>query len=176
MKIKEIKLLTNNIDAVRDFYNKILDLPIITGSNSFVTFQVGKSQLTFNKTETIIEPYYHFAFNITEYKVLEAINWINRKGIIINKVNNNDLVYSQTWNSDSIYFYDSVGNIVEFIARHNQKNQISNEFNYWDLINISEIGLPARDVNTLSNIIQEQYKEQVYLSSDSLFAPIGTRK
>jgi len=173
MKFKEIKLLTKDIEANIDFYYKTLGIPIVSRSKDSVTFQIGKSCLSFMKAETNMDPYYHFAFNITQNKVHEAINWLRNKGIEINKVNNNDVVYSQTWNSDSIYFYDSTGNIVEFIARHNQTGEKSDEFNIHDLINISEIGLPTNDVVTLTRFIQEHFNEQVYISSDSLFSPIG---
>lgn len=175
MKIKEIKLLTNDIEATIDFYHKLLGIPVVSNPIDSVTFQIGESRLTFTKNETHIDPYYHFAINITQDKVQNAINWLHDHGISINKVNNKDVVHSQSWNSDSVYFYDSIGNIVEFIARHNMKNpgEKAGKFNCFDLMNISEIGLPATDVITLTEFIQEQYNEQVYLSNDSLFSPIG---
>lgn len=88
-------------------------------------------------------------------------------------INEEEDYFSESWNSHSIYFYDPAGNIVELIARHNLINKLDNEFSYGDLLNISEIGMPAEDVTSLSGYLLEQYKEQIYISGNSKFTPIG---
>ena len=149
MKIKEIRLLTQDIEAARDFYSRRLGLPVLSESQDSVTFEVGQSCLSFMNSDIIPEPYYHFAFNINPNKLSNSINWLNEKGVLINKVKNNEVVNSESWNSDSIYFYDAMGNIVEFIARHPIKDERSKGFSYSDILNISEIGLSTNDVPTL---------------------------
>ncbi|RED59173.1 VOC family protein [Cohnella lupini] len=176
MKIQEIKLLSNNLDKVIDFYNRILELPIIEQSTAKVSFQIGASKLVFELSEEVTNPYYHFAINITESKIDLAISWLKAKGIKINLINEEEVDFSKSWNSHSIYFYDSIGNIVEFIARHNIKSILSHEFSYEDLLNISEIGMPAQDVIILSGYLTEQYKEQIYISGNSMFTPIGNEE
>lgn len=47
MKIQEIKLLTNNLDNLIDFYNRIIEIPIIERSADHVSFQIGSSKLVF---------------------------------------------------------------------------------------------------------------------------------
>ncbi|OAB45318.1 VOC family protein [Paenibacillus glacialis] len=173
MKIEEIRLYTEHLDAVKDFYSVGLELPIMESSNTSITFLVGLSRLTFVQSDTVANPYYHFAFNIVEDKNQLAIEWLKSRGINISQVDDHDESYSESWNSHSIYFYDSVGNIVEFIARHNQKHESYSEFTYKDILNISEIGLPSEDVIELSTYIQEQYDEQMYLSGSPTFTPIG---
>ncbi|MFC4776115.1 VOC family protein [Paenibacillus sp. GCM10023252] len=173
MKIQEIKLLTSSLDSLIEFYSRILELPIIERSVAHVTFQIGSSKLVFEISDEVANPYYHFAFNITESKKDLAISWLKAKGITINLFNDEEDYFSESWNSHSIYFYDPVGNIVELIARHNTKNKLGHEFSYEDLLNISEIGMPARDVITLSGYLLEQFKEHIYISGNSMFAPIG---
>ena len=53
---------------------------------------------------------------------------------------------SKSWNSDSVYFKDAAGNVLEFIARHNLKNAVEEEFDSSQILNVSEIGLPSEDV------------------------------
>jgi catechol-2,3-dioxygenase len=121
LKIKEIQVLANNLKLVRNFYNKILQFPVVSENDSLLTFKTGTSLLTFRYSDTVRKPYYHLAFNICETKVQDALEWLKDKGIHINKVDDSEIVHSISWNADSIYFYDPLGNIVEFIARHNQR-------------------------------------------------------
>ncbi|TFE19350.1 VOC family protein [Cohnella luojiensis] len=173
MKIQEIKLLANDLDNLVDFYNRILELPIVEHSSIYVSFQIGSSKLVFELSEEVVNPYYHFAFNITESKKDLALNWLKAKGIHINLINGEEFYFSESWNSTSIFFYDPTGNIVELIARHNTKNRLGHDFSTDDLLNISEIGIPALDVINLSEYLLHQYKEQIYISGNSMFTPIG---
>jgi len=61
-------------------------------------------------------------------------------------VDGKDEFLSKTWNSQSIYFKDAAGNVLEFIARHTMNNAIDGHFNERQILNISEIGLPSEDV------------------------------
>jgi len=173
MKIEEIRLYAERLDALKDFYGVQLELPIIASSNTSITFSVGSSRLTFLQSDSVANPFYHFAFNIEESKNGLAIEWLKSRGININQVDDHDESYFESWNCHSIYFYDPAGNIVEFIARHNQQHESYSEFTTKDIMNISEIGLPSNDVMELSTYIQEEFKEQIYLSGSAAFTPIG---
>lgn len=173
MKIEEIRLYAERLDGLKEFYSVQLELPIIESSNTSITFSVGSSRLTFLQSDSVANPYYHFAFNIVEDKNQLAIEWLKSRGIKINQVDGHDQSYFESWNCHSIYFYDPAGNIVEFIARHNQRHESHSQFTYKDILNISEIGLPSEDVIELSTYIQEQYNEQIYLSGSATFTPIG---
>ncbi|OAB45600.1 VOC family protein [Paenibacillus antarcticus] len=173
MKIEEIRLYAERLDALKEFYSVHLEFPIIDSSNTSITFSVGSSRLTFVQSDCVATPFYHFAFNIVETKNELAIEWLKSKGININQVDDHDESYFESWNCHSIYFYDPAGNIVEFIARHNQEHESDSEFSTKDIINISEIGLPSEDVIELSTYIQEEYNEQIYLSGSPTFTPIG---
>jgi catechol-2,3-dioxygenase len=173
MKIKEIKLLTNNIKNLKYFYSELLRFPIVSSFNNSITFQAGESLLSFIESELPENPYYHFAFNISENKKDKAINWLKDKGIGLNLIDGKEAYYSLSWNSHSIYFYDPSGNIVEFIARHNSPSNSESDFINIDILNISEIGLAIEDVEKTSEFLQSYYDEQIYIASNSMFAPIG---
>lgn len=173
MKIEGIRLSINQLDTVKNFYSQVLELPIVESTNTSITFLAGSSRLTFVQSDIVDKPYYHFAFNIVENKNQLAVAWLKSRGVQINQVEDNDESYSKSWNSHSTYFYDPAGNIVEFIARHNQHHESVSEFTMKDILNISEIGLASEDVVALSTYIQEEYNEQIYLSGSPTFTPIG---
>lgn len=65
-------------------------------------------------------------------------------------------------------------NVVEFIARHSvRQGSDAKEFSALDILNISEIGLPAEDVLGLSAYLQKKYEEPEYRSGNAMFTPIG---
>jgi catechol-2,3-dioxygenase len=173
MKIKEIKLLTNNIESLKHFYVEIMGLSISKSTNISVTFHAGESLLTFTECENPENPYYHYAFNITENKIEKAMDWLKAREIGLNLIDGKEDYYSATWNAHSIYFYDPAGNIVEFIARHNLASHSDGEFISADILNISEIGLAVEDLGKAVEYLLSYYKEQIYISSNSMFAPIG---
>lgn len=173
MFIQEIKLFSNNLESIIDFYNRVLEMPIVERTESRVSFEVGESRLTFERCDAELKPYYHFAFNVTKSKADQIVPWLKARGIVINLTNEKEVNYFKDWNAHSVYFYDPAGNIVEFIARHNTKQESDQPFKREDLLNISEIGMPALDVIALSELLIERYDEQIYLSGDDMFTPIG---
>jgi catechol-2,3-dioxygenase len=81
---------------------------------------------------------------------------------------------SKTWNSDSIYFLDAAGNVLEFIARHNLKNAADGDFDSGQILNVSEIGLPSEDVVGLANELCTRLGLSVFLQQpNEAFTPVG---
>ncbi|MFF2887337.1 VOC family protein [Paenibacillus sp. NPDC057967] len=174
MRIKEVILQTSQLDQQQHFYHVQLGMPVLEYSDTVLRLQCGNSVLTFEVHHGETIPYYHFAFNMTPNKLDSAIQWIRELVIAINLVEGREVVHSNSWNSDSIYFYDPAGNIVELIARHLLTGESGEmQFNFNDLLGISEIGLPVTDVTEVSAVLTTFLQEQVYLNSDELFAPIG---
>jgi len=174
MKIQEVILLASELEQLKYFYHETLGLPLQENTSASISFVAGASVLTFKHDPAVIRPYYHFAFNISANKFDSALDWLKQKGIAINLVDGSEVVYSKSWNSHSVYFYDPVENIVEFIARHNlSADSSTTEFSAQDILNISEIGIPAEDVLALSKQIQNYSGEEIYQAGDSIFTPIG---
>lgn len=145
MKFKEISLLTNRINEMKNFYRDILGLRIITQSSDYFTVKVGFTSVTFKQSPVDSEPFYHFAINIPENKMAEAKFWIQTK-VELTKEENLDEVFFKSWNAHAIYFEDPSGNIIELIARHNLKNGVEHIFSSEDILNISEIGVVTDEV------------------------------
>lgn len=174
MKIKTLVLATNNLDAVIDFYNRILDFRIVEQSDSLVSFQIGQSVLTFEMNTEIGEnPTYHYALNIPTNQVEEAKQWLSERTALVEDEKGNDTIDFPNWNAHALYFYDSVGNIGELIARHDLDNQSDMPFSSDSIYSISEIGLPVTDVLDFKTKIQEYFNLPVYKAASAKFAPMG---
>lgn len=171
MKFKELKLKTNDLEKVKNFYGQQLNLGIVTETNEAVTIQVGQTTLTFELSD-IPNPIYHYAINVPENQFAEACNWL-RQRVDTLLYENSDEVDFQHWNAHAIYFYDSVGNIGELIARHDSDNATDEPFSVESLLEISEIGLPTKDVIALTNVISQHMEIVPYKSGGTNFQPLG---
>jgi len=162
MKIKEATFLTKEPLELLPFYRDGLRFPVVTAEEDQLVVQAGATALRFVRWEPASSeeagsrltrsyegqstPYYHFAFNIPENKLDEAKGWIETV-TELGKEAGRDISRSEAWNSDSVYFMDPAGNILELIARHTMDNGIQRPFDPdRDLQCLSEIGMPTRNV------------------------------
>ena len=74
MKLEYIQLQTSNIKETELFYKDVLDLKIMDKGLNSLIIQVGSSVLKFIENPEF-DSIYHFAFNIPENKLEEAIKW-----------------------------------------------------------------------------------------------------
>ena len=166
MHIKELTLYTNNISALKDFYGNVLSLKINSEDYNYVEYQTGESVLRF-KEDSSINTHYHFAFNIPANKIEEAEEWMNGKVELLPIEDNNYIADFENWNAKSIYFYDSVGNIVEFIARFDLQNDVVEKFDSSQILSVSEMGIVANDVTAFTDKLKNEYKVFDFVKSDN---------
>jgi catechol 2,3-dioxygenase-like lactoylglutathione lyase family enzyme len=120
-KIKETCLYVNNLLAAKDFYNEVLELPLISyvpGKHIFL--RAGDSVLLcFNPEDSRKKesppPHYgggkqHFAFEVKASEYDAAKLWIEQKGIAITE----KVVWSS--GAESFYFEDPEGNVLEIVT------------------------------------------------------------
>ena len=85
-----------------------------------------------------------------------------------------DEFQSESWNSNSLYFKDAAGNILEFIARHDQANATQTAFDHTQILQVSEIGLPSKNVISFAKDLCTQLEIPIYRQEPSeTFTPIG---
>jgi catechol-2,3-dioxygenase len=150
MHIQKVELRTVDLHAQRDFYSRILELPTEITSSSLLV-KAGTTELLFTQAASSFDGAYHFAFNIPENQYFSAKNWISsRIPLLRDNTGKEDFAF-ESWNSISLYFLDSAGNILEFIARHALRNAVEDEFSSRQILNVSEVGLPSEDVIGLVN-------------------------
>jgi catechol 2,3-dioxygenase-like lactoylglutathione lyase family enzyme len=172
MDIKRLELLTADLEAQKDFYGNVLELPVRL-DEPILEVQAGRSRLFFTYVPEF-DGAYHFAFNIPTNRFESAKRWISSRVPLLRDENGNDEFHSENWNSSSVYFKDPAGNVLEFIARHDLKNVINEEFNSKQILNVSEIGLPSEDVVALADEICKRLDVSVFRQEpNESFTPVG---
>ncbi|WP_440120879.1 VOC family protein [Tenacibaculum sp. Ill] len=141
MTLNEIELKTIDIKPIKDFYANVMELPTTQIDDKSIRIKIGTSSLKFIEDSKKNLPAYHLAFNIPENKLQEAINWSINKVEFVKKENEVLITNFENWNANSVYFFDAVGNILEFIARHDLDNTATEQFNSNQILNISEFGI-----------------------------------
>lgn len=155
MKIASIELHTADVAKQRAFYELALGLPVDQQDES-LSVQAGWTRLAFVPAAAGSTPLYHFAFNIPENQFQLAREWTEARVEILADRAGETQFPSATWNSDSFYFKDAAGNILEFIARHGLQNPVPGAFGPGSILCVSEIGLGVDDVPALVDRLQER--------------------
>ncbi len=172
MKILELRLKISDLIGARAFYHEVLKLPIIVETTVRLVLQAGGTRLVF-EYEMGWQGKYHFAFDIPENQLEAAAAWIDGK-VEMATLPEKTLFRSDGWNASMVYFYDPVGNILEFVARHNQPNATTVPFSESSIISVSEIGLATMDVPQTVNWLCDTLGVPVYDSPDSnTFTAVG---
>ncbi len=136
------KYFTPPTNKTETFYAHILVLKLVNKQQDFISFVAGHSVLTFIKSHKL-NPTYHFAFNIANNKLDEAIQLATTKFSLIENADSGIVANFESWNAKAIYFYDNNHNILEFIARCDLDNSTDKPFDISCIQSISEIGIVA---------------------------------
>jgi catechol-2,3-dioxygenase len=173
MNITSLELPTRDILAQRDYYSQVLELPVKLFADK-LEVQAGETKLIFTQADPEFNGAYHFAFNIPENQFHAAKAWISKRIPLLHDETGRNEFDSESWNSRSVYFKDTAGNVLEFIARHNLKNAVDGDFDSSQILNVSEIGLPSEDVITFANELCTRLALSVFKQEPSAtFTPIG---
>ena len=156
----DIPSVTSSMDFQTRFYGEILELPLDRRDKQHLSITTRGSTLHFRDVEipkdnqaNTPQPTYHVAFNIPENKIERAVEWAASKDLPLIHVPGlgEPVVHFEGIDAHSIYFWDPAGNLLEFIARHEMQNASDGPFRPdKDILEISEIGLPADDVPALT--------------------------
>ena len=173
MDIAYLELPTSDLQVQKDFYAIVLELPVAL-SPAGLEVKAGKTDLLFTQAIPDFDGAYHFAFNIPENQFRAAKEWISSRVLLLRDENGKDQFESESWNSDSVYFKDAAGNVLEFIARHNLKNSVEGDFDSKQILQVSEIGLPSEDVLGLANELCTRLNLTVFKQQpNETFTPVG---
>jgi catechol 2,3-dioxygenase-like lactoylglutathione lyase family enzyme len=173
MNITYLELPSKDLKTQKDYYANVLGLPV-SGSSIELRVQIGETELIFTQADADFDGAYHFAFNIPENQFHASKEWLTPRTPILQDLSGKDEFGSDNWNSHSLYFKDAAGNVLEFIARHNLKNAVDDNFDSGKILNISEIGLPSENVVALANELCTKLSLSVYHQEPSeTFTPVG---
>lgn len=162
MQISEVHLLTNSLSETEFFYEKKLGLKVVGKSDGLLSFQMGSSKLCFHLSDRIQKPRYHFAFDIPENRLYEALEWIRKRTEII-PFEAHEIIDFSNWHAKSFYFCDTNGNILECIVRYDLKNTSDELFNSDSFLKISEIGFVVNDVLGFCDAINLKYETDYFV-------------
>ena len=181
-RILHLDLVTGaSLNELKKFYTSTLGLPLIVEQVDQFAFKAGETTIRFIKTtEAGTMPFYHFAFNIPENKILKAREWqLKRTALsatpsqLIDTAYPKDIRHFQHWNAHSVFFWDPAGNLVEYIARHDLKNSAEGEFSSKDILCASEIAFIVNDTEAIAEEIRSSFALDQYKNGDANFRAIG---
>ncbi len=170
MHIHELRLKTHDLVVAQSFYNGTLRLPVIEQTAAYLALQAGRSRLVFEE-QPDFNGHYHFAFDIPENQIEAAHDWLTVR-LNLMAIDQQTLFHSPGWNAHMIYFGDWLGNVVEFIARHNQPNACPQPFDETRILSLSEIGIVTDSVRDMVEQLALELEIAVYdgAGSDSFTA------
>jgi hypothetical protein len=169
--------------AMKAFYGQTLELRVFDEKPDRFSVGAGETVITFvDSAETAggRAPFYHFAFNIPENKIVKALEWQKARTPLLPIPERNraagfppEVVDYRHWNAHSIFFLDPAGNIVEYIARHDLQNGDRHAFSWGDILYASEIGLIVDDVAAASAALSQTAAVAPYRGGSDGFQAMG---
>lgn len=174
MKFKKIKLYTHKLESELKFYSETLGFEIIEKNSQSFSVKVGWSELMFEKSDK--EHTYHYCFLIPANKLDQALKWMEKRTEIVNIENGRKIQNFESWNADSFYFYDTSGNIAEFIVRYDLKNNESSDFEISKVLGINEIGMPTTNVKKTNDQLQIEMETAFWKGDLERFGTNGSQE
>lgn len=142
MKFEQIILFTSNFSETLQFYDEILECPIIEIDVDYFKVKIGETTLCFQRSEDNIQPYYHFAIDIP-YNYFYEMKQHFQNILFLLMEDGKHSAYCETFVAQSMYFNDPSGNIVELIAR------ASNITDEPEFSRVSEMSFVCNDLTAL---------------------------
>ena len=168
---------------MKAFYGKTLDLGLSDERADRFTVEAGETRITFVQDPLAVDgkaPFYHFAFNIPENKIVPALEWQKARTPLLPIPERNraagypaEVVDYSHWNAHSIFFLDPAGNVLEYIARHDLKNGDRQPFSWGDIQYASEIGLIVDDVAASTAALRTTAAVVPYKGESEQFTAMG---
>ena len=169
--------------GMADFYGRQLGLRVSQADARTFSVDAGGTRLRFTHESSGPQPFYHFAFNIPENKIVGAHEWQKKRTPLLPIPNGlrdpalpPEIVHYRHWNAHSVFFFDPAGNVVEYIARHDLRNPATGAFDSDDILYASEIAFVVDDVLAATPVFAEAGRVSAYGSPSGSFAALGDER
>lgn len=137
------------------------------------TVRFGETRVSF--VPTVVSYTYHFALAVPTNAIPAVVRWCSEHQIqLIAEDGAEPIQHFLEWGMDAIYFFDGVGNIVEFIGLSDREKPLIESFDLSMVQGISEIGLVTDDVVGTVERIKEQWGLPSFHSYSETFHAVGT--
>jgi len=173
MHLESLTLLTPDLDVQHAFYTGVLGLETVTRTPDSVTFQAGRTLLTFC-SHGAPGHFSHFAFDIPRHLMDSAETWLRARVPLLEDAGGTSrFPLSEGWNSESLYFEDAAGNVLEFIARHDLPNDQTPPFSSASVLHVSELGIVVPDVPAAVLDLERRFGLLTFHGHSDTFTPVG---
>lgn len=173
MQIDTLTLMAADLSAQHAFYANTLGLELVERAADRVTFQAGRSLLTFRRQPTF-QGCAHLALDIPRNRVDGAEAWLRaRVPLLADPAGVSRFPLSEGWNSESLYFEDAAGNILEFIARRDLPGDRAAAFSPASILHVSELGVVVPDVRATASALERRFGLRPFGDHSDTFAPVG---
>ncbi len=166
MKIFQLNLKCNDLDRMKEFYTNVLEMELLTETESYFAILAGSTKILFEKDAAI--PFYHVCFRTNTEYFDHIYQKLGAESVLLP---NECGEYSMFWKGKQAYFIDPDGNIIEMLER--PLDGVKKEGIRWH--DVGEIGLPAKDVSVMEQKL-DQYLYNEQMDSSETFAFYGDRK
>ncbi|WP_018757744.1 VOC family protein [Paenibacillus terrigena] len=146
MRIKHLKLKTNKLHEMREFYITLLQMELSEQTNTSFTVRVGNTLLTFEGAKE--DTFYHYAFSVNKMNYEELVQRIPTFTPLLADNDGETLFFSGLWQRSQAYFKDPQGNILEILP----STELFSPDQTW--IQVQEIGVTVADMNDLISVIR----------------------
>jgi len=173
MRIKELTLYTNDLGRQKEFYINILEFNLLEESDTKFSVQIGATRLNF---EYEMRDYkYHYCFLIPSNKLNEAVKWLKQRLDVVIIDKNKETQFFESWNAESVYFYDGTGNVTEFIVRYDLDDECNESFTNTQIISVNEIGAPSKTIKEHDTQLEDLIHSKLWKGNYERFACNGTQ-
>lgn len=171
MKIQELTLFSENIQAQWQFYAEVLGFPCLKKQPDALIFKTGNSRLVIEKDKACGPV--HFAFVIPGKSYQKANAWL-RSRVDLLTWQGQEIIDFPDWHAKAQYFYDADRNIVEFIARTDVSDTEVDDFSARCVLQVGEVGLPSTNPEALYTRLNSMYPLPKYDGDFRRFGAAGS--
>ncbi|GGM03301.1 VOC family protein [Deinococcus aerophilus] len=173
MHFETLTLWCADLHAQHAFYTQTLGLTTVQRMPGHVTFQAGRTRLTFRHAGEV-QGFYHLAFDIPRNQMDSAEAWLRvRTPVLHDPQGKARFPRSGRWTSESVYFEDPAGNILEFVARHDFPSDRAAAFSSTGLLHVSELGVVVPDVPATVRDLGQRFGLLPFNDCSDTFCAVG---
>lgn len=173
MNVREITYRTTCVDDLREFYVGQLELPLVAERDDAFTTRFGRTEVTFEAAQPGADPFYHYAVRIPNGQMESARDWLADRLDLLETDEGDEIVEFARTNSESVYFFDPDGNLVEFTVRRDLDDPEPGSFHPESAREVNEVGFPVEDVRAAVERITADTAIDPVVSPSEPIVPTG---
>lgn len=152
MKIESITMMASHLEEMKFFYTETMGFSLLSKGNDYFRIAAGSTEIEFKEVDN--DPYYHFAFDVSDNQFEEAKDWVKQRVPLLIE-EGEDEAFFEHFPARAFYFEDPAGNIVEFIARPTITENQEHPFTVESIYYVSEMSLVVNDPKEAHDVLAQ---------------------